>query len=309
MKHTMVLLWAVAFGAGIMAIAATWVRYRQERLAVVRRYSRFLLLSNLTVGAILATAYIATNVGDVRPVAATRSIAAAFLVISFWLVAAFMVEFVVVALDLIGRGLHGQTGGRVAACLAAAPIGLLAGLALADGDLSSRDLFGYSEALNVSLVVGGMVATARALGATRALVHTHYRRSVRGLYGLHLMAFSLIVAAAWLDQPAAWHVLLVSFLIVNLTPLVLLQPLLTHRRASPPVDPERDRALEAFTLRHGISRREREIVGLLLDGRTNSQIGDALCISTHTVKNHVYSVYRKVAVRNRVQLANLVRGR
>jgi DNA-binding CsgD family transcriptional regulator len=55
-----------------------------------------------------------------------------------------------------------------------------------------------------------------------------------------------------------------------------------------------------------ISKRESEIIRLVLEGNTEARIGDLLFISRRTVVNHVYNVYRKTCVKNRVQLINLV---
>jgi DNA-binding CsgD family transcriptional regulator len=59
----------------------------------------------------------------------------------------------------------------------------------------------------------------------------------------------------------------------------------------------------------GLSPREAEIVGLVLHGYSNREIGKRLYISLETVKKHVSNVYRKLGVRNRVQLSNLVQNR
>jgi len=55
----------------------------------------------------------------------------------------------------------------------------------------------------------------------------------------------------------------------------------------------------------GLSEREREVCILLIQGLTNQEIGDRLFISPGTVKNHVYNIYEKTGVKNRVELSQL----
>ena len=55
-----------------------------------------------------------------------------------------------------------------------------------------------------------------------------------------------------------------------------------------------------------LSAREWEIVGLVRNGYTNPEIGEMLGISPRTVTNHLYNIYRKIDVRNRVELINEV---
>lgn len=50
-----------------------------------------------------------------------------------------------------------------------------------------------------------------------------------------------------------------------------------------------------------LTEREIEILRRLQEGKINAEIGQALGISAHTVKKHVYNIYRKLNVQNRVQ--------
>src|SRR5579875_1647980 len=51
----------------------------------------------------------------------------------------------------------------------------------------------------------------------------------------------------------------------------------------------------------GLSDRERTVLELMASGATNPEIGEALHLSRHTVKEHSSSVYRKLGVRNRTE--------
>jgi two-component system, NarL family, response regulator DevR len=61
------------------------------------------------------------------------------------------------------------------------------------------------------------------------------------------------------------------------------------------------RAREGSQVVARLSPREREILLLLADGLTMQQIGRRLGISPRTVESHVSKLYRKLAVRTRVQ--------
>ena len=67
-------------------------------------------------------------------------------------------------------------------------------------------------------------------------------------------------------------------------------------------------AMDKFCEKHEVSPREREILLLLLKGMSNKEIEEALFISMGTVKNHVYSIFQKIGVRNRPQLITLFKN-
>jgi LuxR family transcriptional regulator, positive regulator of biofilm formation len=54
----------------------------------------------------------------------------------------------------------------------------------------------------------------------------------------------------------------------------------------------------------GLTRRETEIIKLIADGSRNNDIADCLCLSEHTVKTHIYHIFKKLNVANRMQAAN-----
>ncbi|MCU0285531.1 MAG: LuxR C-terminal-related transcriptional regulator, partial [Acidobacteria bacterium] len=60
--------------------------------------------------------------------------------------------------------------------------------------------------------------------------------------------------------------------------------------------------MERLFEKHNISSREREIIHLILKGKTNKDIEDVLYISVRTVKNHIYNIYQKFGVNSRLEL-------
>jgi non-specific serine/threonine protein kinase len=54
---------------------------------------------------------------------------------------------------------------------------------------------------------------------------------------------------------------------------------------------------------HGLTRREREVLRLLVDGRSDREIAAALCVSRHTAANHVASILGKLGVPSRAAAA------
>ncbi len=62
------------------------------------------------------------------------------------------------------------------------------------------------------------------------------------------------------------------------------------------------KAVEDFSL----SSRESDVLKLLADGFSNSDISDQMNVSVSTVKKHVYNIFNKAGVNSRTQLLNMI---
>ena len=56
----------------------------------------------------------------------------------------------------------------------------------------------------------------------------------------------------------------------------------------------------------GLSRREREVMGLVAEGLINKEVGQRLNLSEGTVKIHLHNIYQKTGLANRTALAALL---
>lgn len=71
---------------------------------------------------------------------------------------------------------------------------------------------------------------------------------------------------------------------------------------------EKSLSISNFIEKYGITPREQEIIEQVCSGKSNQQIASQLFITLQTVKDHTSRIYLKTDVKNRTQLANLVRS-
>ena len=62
-------------------------------------------------------------------------------------------------------------------------------------------------------------------------------------------------------------------------------------------------AVEAYEL----TRREETILRLLMEGEDNAVICEKLTITPNTLKKHILNIYRKLGIKNRVQLFKMIK--
>jgi DNA-binding CsgD family transcriptional regulator len=56
-----------------------------------------------------------------------------------------------------------------------------------------------------------------------------------------------------------------------------------------------------------LTAREKEVLRLVADGLTNEEVADRLCLSTNTVRAHLYSVFCKLGVGTRGAAVRIAR--
>lgn len=151
---------------------------------------------------------------------------------------------------------------------------------------------------------------------TREITDLDIRKSLRVFGGLHTAIFLYVFAFTLGIKPISFLSQTLFILIIfslHLLPLLFWKQFLKRRQMEfiPPGVIEaggEGKDLAPFLSQYNISKRESEIVQLLLKGKNNKEIEDALFISINTVRNHVYNIYQKLGVKNRVELVNFIRN-
>lgn len=65
--------------------------------------------------------------------------------------------------------------------------------------------------------------------------------------------------------------------------------------------------VSAATIKYGLTRREHTILKLLMEGKENIAIMEELSITDNTLKKHILNIYRKLGIKNRVQMFKLIK--
>lgn len=139
---------------------------------------------------------------------------------------------------------------------------------------------------------------------------------VRGLVSLAtLMAtgFSLFVMASMPDGVV--HVMLLFFLLA----MILVSSILfgsrnvaslwgLERSAIAPEATDAEQVAHAMAQRYGLTARETEVMALLMKGRNEPFISEALFISPGTTHSHVSHIYAKIGVHSRQELLDVAEG-
>lgn len=296
----------IALGAAVTV--HVWQRSRASSVPFLGPLVAHVALVNVVVWLFFLDRYAALNLRAAR--AATTGLGDLALVLAYAIYAGMVLAVTRIAAALAGRPI---SPGLDRAYVLATGV-LLAGYGLKwvlpAGPWQRAHFHFYDNAVGayVVLEVAVLVALWRWSGRERDAA---WAPAARAFVMLYVGRYPAIAAIALLPQPLR---LFLACLLPNAVPVVWLAlwvrepPPPAPEAAAPPAAASAVAAtdLASFCREHGLSRREEEVLALVLLGKSNRDIEGALFISYATVKNHVYSIFKKLRVQNRFELARLV---
>lgn len=154
----------------------------------------------------------------------------------------------------------------------------------------------------IGLVKYGRISVDREKGrVSKALGYFYLSR-----YGVPIFVFTALGFIFWWNIPDTIQpfVAFVLLLYLNFIPWLWLKFFFLPYTESLLKFVEDKAVLEPVFEKYHISKREQEILKLILNGKSNREIEESLFISYHTVKNHIYNLYQKLGVKTRYELVH-----
>jgi len=179
------------------------------------------------------------------------------------------------------------------------------------GDKQSKLLSSISGYLFVILEVFVVfIALARIFVNAPKISDKKKRVALLNFAYLNLVGFGAgIIYVFFLSRHRTLGILyLFVFFAMNIPPLLYWRIYLRKNFVAPSLQITDELSWEQFIDKYKISKREEEVIRLICDGKTNKEICEILYISLQTVKDHIYRIFQKTDVKNRVLLINLIQS-
>lgn len=305
MEHFLVFAFLTIFLCGSWTAFVAWRQYKASGTVLLWSLFLYVVSFNLLVFGCFVARYAHTNLIGDNPLKYNPAI---------WVgtaIGAFVLETSVTWTILhLTWNLRQKTFPRVLTMTFLSAITLI-GISYVIGstvlflDGSLRWIVSTHQALSLFMTLGIGYALLGLVAGRHTNLNANQRRSARCFGWLLLGGFLVVPASLALPKSSYMAGIAAGLLWASFAPLLWL-----HRFSGPyqqPVTPEvASVAMAVLARKHGITHREQEVMALLVEGKSNKEIEDLLCISFSTVKNHVYNLYRKLEVNSRTQLIHLV---
>jgi len=172
----------------------------------------------------------------------------------------------------------------------------------------------YLQLISATIFITDYLAIAYFLSRTRLLEDPAVRKHGRHFGWAYLVGFFVYAGSFYLAPGAGLEagpaLSPYFYFLLHFPPMLALRHFAdAQRQLSAATMQHSLEPIEDLLERAGVSKREKQVLELLLTGENNQAIADRLFISSNTVRNHIYSLYGKLEVSNRIQLITLCSGR
>lgn len=311
MQHLRILIYLISFACGISLISSLIHLYPKYPKAYLKKY--LIHVITLNVLAVLSMFYRYLNLFSASPTMPFTDIQIFLysVIFSFGILVTFLnlITFLMVLLEL----LEWKKNWIFSIILLLGSIIVI--LALIQGlyaIFTRRDVDVLMENLITLDIAASAVILLSALSPwifVRILRNHKKRTLIVGFLALYGFSYGVMLTTA-LFKESIYSIFYFSsgicFLMLNLLPLIFLKRVLDKVEIQE-IRNVSGREYDHIYAKYGITNREKEIIQLIFSGKSNKEIGEILYISVKTVKYHVYNIYRKLKIKNRIELINMIK--
>lgn len=306
MQHLSVLAGLLAVCLGAVSIAFARRLRALHPYPYLDAYFRYIVVLNISVLLSLVLHYLLVNVlagwdpfGRVLVVFAVNTA-------GFFVAVLMTYYYLLFTKRVVGRELPRAVKKLFPPLIAAASLAYGSALAVYVLASDPRPFLAVHYAMISLLAAVSLVFTYILYRSASGLVERPKVRTLRVVCSAYALLFCGQAAMLFLPIPFLRLASAAMLLALNVVPVLFLGRFLGERRREAMVKPEVRERLDGFYNKYALSKREREVIELILAGRSNDQIKDQLFISVHTVKRHISNIFIKLNVESRPQLYHLV---
>ncbi len=306
MAHIIILFQILTLITGVWVAVLTFQHHRKTRHLFLKHLFRYIIFFNLFVFFYLATTYLCTNLLGFDFWASHPLYVVLGTPVDLLIEIGMVWTFLHTVLTLQGRTfsrIH-KTGFIVGSVIIAFGYGF--GVADFIRTEKVRWMLLMNSVIGLVVILVMISSLLVMLFVRGKEISSRYFRANRRFSLLFLAGYCLFFLGLFI--PESYDLLYASlvFLFLNLCPVIWYETCFKRGGLHSPAMTSHRERLNAIVERFEVSKRERDILELILEGKSNKEIEANLFISINTVKNHIYSLYRKLGVKSRGQLMHLI---
>ena len=303
MGHAGIFINIIALIIGALAVFYSYQTHKTYKYPFLRPYMAFLIFFNVSILADLTANYFYTNLAGDSSTTQHPLVIKIIAIFAYFFYIALTYTLIQVTQELRDKKMSLRI--KLYFIVGTALVMVIYGI----GALVSPQ----NTLLNWLIIVGIFVMTAvliltylfliRLLIYSKKLQDPNKSKIINAFGIFYVSGYTILFASIAFPESIRFFSYLVTHLLFNLFPFLWIKEYLKKYWSASPLMMDKVNMDEIYD-KHSISQRERDIAGLLLQGKSNKEIADSLYIAPNTVKNHIHSLFQKLQVKSRFQLMN-----
>ena len=306
MQHLTVSLSILAFGMGIASFMYVQRLYSKYTLFFLKIYLRYLIVLNVSVFLNLALHYSLTNMLLFLDSYHIVMIVIVANIVGFFLFVLLTYFYLILTRSLIGKDIGKIVRNLLIFIIIVGSMAYGFSTALYSSSSKIMPFLLVHKIFTSILSIISIIASFLLFIGAKELKAESQVRTIRIFSIVYIIFFTYQLFIQFLPVQIWIMLSALNLLVLNAIPIPFLAYLLKDQERKVLFKPETKEKIENFYKTHGLSKREQEIVDLILAGKSNEEIKDDLFISIFTVKKHVSNIFMKLDINSRSQLTNMV---
>ena len=303
MGHIIVLSAIIAIVVSTSGTYSAIQIYRAYRIPLLRNYIHYLVLWNVLSIINLIAMYVSVNISSN---ADPGSINLLWKIITLLETAVFALIFYSVSI-ILGKLLGKDSPRILRLTVVFLFIGLLIAAWLAAGLFINGIPFGGAGAFTVKAFQILLVFISVVLFFFSRRFEPRNKRRVVRIFSLFLMsAYACMFLTFILTTKDSLIIVSLLYAAISILQSTPIKWFLIGFYGEMPLARDYKEVFNEILHQYNISEREKDIIEMIIHGKSNKEIEQELFISSHTVKNHIYNIFQKTGVKSRNQLICLI---
>ncbi len=306
MQHLTVSFAILAYGVGIASIMYVHRLHKKYGFFFLNIFLRYMVVLNISILLNLSLNYLLTNVFSTLATYHKVIIVIGVNIAGFFLFALMTFYYLVLTRSLIDKTIGKIEKNLIISIIISASMAYGFALAIYSSTSEISPFLLVHKIFISILSIVSLMASLRLFVGTKNLRAKSEVRTIR-IFSVVYTLFFIYLLFLWVLPLQVWIMLSAfNLLLLNVIPIPFLAILLKERGGQVLDKPETKVKIERFYENYRLSKREIEIVVLILEGKSNDEIKDELFISIFTVKKHISNIFMKLDIKSRSQLIHMV---
>lgn len=301
MLHILLLIFVICLIIGTWAASYAQQYYKIYKYPFLRSFFLYIFFLNLTIFLHLITKYLWINFPESHFADMQSTYYTIFFLVVSLTQIGWIYHFIRLVLGLREKAMTRMIRMSITAAISIICMSYVIGLTIFMMNGSNRWIVSTFRGL---MIVANVIFLAMIISLVLQK-HESKQESIQAFGWMSFIGYVMFFAFFFLPEPLGLVIGSAGLLVLNIAPIIWFRVYFLRHYGQ--LATEQDQQfLESFFKKHQISNREREIMELLMQGKSNKDIERMLYISYNTVKNHVYNLYQKLGVNSRWQMLHLV---